>query len=153
MKNLLILLFLTITSNFAHAKCGIEKPYLKIDDGVGIACGEYSVQISIGIASVSTTVYICCGDMFAGPPPSIPCRSVTKKFYDLYQANQSMLRESNGIDIKELFPNVENLSEIKFITITSSSVQLDENGNKTVVRRGDYPVIDGKVNLESEILK
>jgi hypothetical protein len=153
MKKLLILLSFTIISNFANAKSEIEKLNLKFENGVGIACGEYSVQISIGIASVSTTVYICCGDMFAGPPPSIPCRSVSKKFYDLYQANQSMLRESKGIDIKELFPNVENLNEIKFITILSSSVQLDEHGNKTVVKKGEYPVINGMVNLESEILK
>lgn len=105
------------------------------------------------IASISTTVYICCGDMFAGPLGTVPCRSVTKRFYDLYLANQSLMRNVTGIELKELFPNTKNLETVKEVIITQSSTQKDENGRTIAVKKGKYNVINGFVNFEYEILK
>lgn len=109
----------------------------------GIECFHINAGINIGIAWVSGDVYVCCGGGFSGSWG--PCRSVSKKLYDILSKNSGEFLPPN---IKDFFPKYDT-KEVKELEVTSSDTYVKEDETKVKIRTGKYKInADGSFELD-----
>lgn len=115
-----------------------------------VACRDVSISVSVGPVSVGTTVYVCCGGPYSG---GSGCSFVNKRTFEMWTGGSQVSMRYNGIPIKELIPN-QDVSNVKFIIVESSTISRLDDGTKISVKKGNYNVDnEGLVFLDLEIIK
>lgn len=152
MKKLLFSLiasFTILTSCFAQDG---KTPTSSIGSGADVVCSDFNISVSIVVASISTTIYVCCGVPFQQGPNVPPCAVVSKKTYDLY-TGQNRAFTNTGVLVADLFSDgkVDSRSAT-YVDVTSSSART-VNGKTAKIKKGRYQVDrNGYVFFEIEYL-
>jgi hypothetical protein len=117
-----------------------------------MSCGTYTVGINIGIFYAETTICVCCGDPYSGPPlGSLPCGIENASMCDLENISKNNVNKG-GLDLTDLLSE-HNITSIDYIEVISSSGTVSHEGKIVKIKLGKYKV-DSKniVYLDYETL-
>ena len=145
-------LFLSLAATFLFGPClTAQNSGTSKLEGNGVECSDFHLTVSVLFASISTTVYVCCGTPFVNGT-NVPCQIVPKKTYELY-TNRPQAASGNGMLVSDLFENSKtDWKTAKYIDVTASSKTI-ANGKAVGIKKGRYTIDgNGMVYLELEYL-
>ena len=102
------------------------------------SCRKFDVGINIGIAWVSSEIYVSCGFPVGTGIAGGTCLIVSEEFCKAFASKTS--KPKKFINIRDLMPDVD-LTKINFVEIKESTTWIDNNDNtKSTIKLGKYPI-------------
>jgi hypothetical protein len=119
------------------------------DNNVRLRCKKINIGINIFIAWASADVYLICG----GPITlhnTTGCIFGSEEDCDFVNTHVVNYKTSGKLNLKTFFKDTD-ISKVEYLEITKSETWVEEDGTKTTIKLGKYPV-DKEGNFELEIL-